>query len=598
MSPAAGATTGRQPANTRSDAVTSLSVGVDAPGRALRFDVNKPSLFRISLLGILGIAVLGSTLALSRRDYSFFDPLVDVKTIIAKRYVSEVDEQEMQQAALRGMVESLGDPFTVYVPPADVAEFAKSLTGDFVGVGIQVVTRDGWLTVVTPLEDSPAFRAGVMAEDRVVEIDAATTFGLSTEQCVARLTGKPGTRVSFVVERGGERIPFSVTRERIVARTVKGLVYEGNSDRQAGSAAQGGWRFIMDPQRRIAYLRLTQFTPTSAEEVRQTLIGLGADREGGLGGLILDLRFNPGGSLTEAEEIADLFLREGTIVATRGRAHQDKVTRARAEGTLADFPLVVLVNNASASASEIVAGALAENDRAIVVGTRTFGKGSVQSVHQLPGGRGQLKITEQRYYLPSGRLIHRSDDSTVWGVDPTQGYYVPMSDEETTEMMGQRRQRDIIGSSAGRRGSGADQWSSPEWIAEHLKDRQMAAALRAVQGRIASSAWTPTGEQLPQGEQLAAQDLERAVRLRDRMMRELGRVERRIEALEQAAGPVSEPARLWPEHVELTGGSLHVYDSEGERIATLAIISPDLERWLRESGAVAPPDDDGGGGAR
>lgn len=565
----------------------------------------KPSLYRLSLLGILGVAVLGSTMALSRRDYSFFDPLVDVKTLISKRYVSEVDEQEMQQAALRGMVEALGDPFTTFIAPADVAEFSKGLTGDFVGIGIQVVTRDGWLTVVTPLEDSPAFRAGLMAEDRIVEIDGKTTFGLTTEQCVARLTGKAGTEVSFVVERGGERIPHVVKRERIVTRTVKGLFYEGTEKQRAGdrngsaASATAGWRFIADAERRIAYMRLTQFTPTSADEVRQTLTMLGASNEGNMGGLILDLRFNPGGTMGDAEEIADLFLRDGVIVSTRGRAHQERTSRARSDRTLPNFPLVVLINGASASASEIVAGALAENNRAIVIGTRTFGKGSVQSVHLLPAGRGQLKITEQHYYLPSGRLLHRKDDSTIWGVDPTDGYYVPMTDEQMVEMMRIRREREIIGSAGTRRAretSSAEDWASPGWIEENLKDPQLAAALRAVQVRIDGGEWKPTGQPLPKSESLVAQDMERAVRLRDRMLREISRLERRIDAMEQAAGPEPEPRLFWAEDVKLTGGKVQVFDAEGRPVTTLQITGPDLERWLRESGAVTPAETETEGG--
>jgi carboxyl-terminal processing protease len=567
-------------------------------------------IYRFSLVAILGVAVLGSTVALSQRDYSFFDPLVDVKSIVAKRFVAEVDEPEMQRAAIRGMIEALNDPYTTYIPPADVAEFNKGLTGDFVGVGMQVMTRDGWLTVVTPLEDTPAFRAGVMAEDRIVEIDGQSTFGLSADQCVAKLTGKSGTKVSFLVERSGERIPFEVTRERIVTRTVKGLYYEGNGAGANGAVANGGvnggangaavsgtdpagWRYSIDPGRNIAYIRLTQFTPSSAEDVKQTLLTLGAGRpagEGGLGGLILDLRFNPGGTMQDAEEIADLFLREGTIVSTRGRAHQDRITRAQAEGTLPEFPLVVIVNSASASASEIVAGALAENNRAVVVGTRTFGKGSVQTVHSLPANRGQLKITEQRYYLPSGRMLHRSDDSVVWGVDPSDGHYVPLTDEETVEMMRVRRERDIIGARAvdGRTSPGEQQWSEPAWIAERLKDPQLAAALRAIQKRIDSGAWSPSGQPLPGGEALAGADLKRAIQLRERMMREIGRLQERIENLEQAAGPQEEKPPLWAETVNLSGGKMLVYDSSGALITTLSITGADLERMLRDSGAVAP----------
>lgn len=551
--------------------------------------------FQAALVLILGGAVLGSTLAISRQDYSFFDPLIDIKSIISKRYVTEPDERAMQLAAINGMIESLSDPYTMYVPPSDAREFAKDLTGDFVGIGVQVVTRDSWLTVVTPLEDTPAYRAGVMAGDKIVEIDGVSTLGKTSDECVAMLSGDAGTKVSFVVDREGQKVPFTITRERVVATTVKGFHWEAKAGKGGnGEEGQaGGWQYFVDPARKIAYVRLSQFTPTSAAEVESKLKALGAE-SGGVGGLILDLRWNPGGVLQDATEIADLFLEEGTIVSTKGRAIAESVTRAKKEGTLPDFPVAVLINGGSASASEVLSGALVENNRAIAVGTRSFGKGLVQAVLSLPSGNGQLKITEQRYYLPSGRCIQRSDESAEWGVDPTPGFYVPMSDEEIAALVSVRRQEDVIGGD--RHGGAQDRWSDPEWIVDRLKDLQLAAALKAVQGKIDTGEWKPTGRPLPESSTLAGRDLERAQQLRDRMERELVKLERRIASLERAApeGEKAEPD-LWPDSVDVTGGTVDVFDKDGKLVAKLRISGPDLEQWLIDA-EVKKAEVGGGGG--
>jgi carboxyl-terminal processing protease len=550
----------------------------ESGGAAGRPGVSKKrSSFQGALVGILGVAVIGSTLALTRRgDYAFFDPLVEVKSAIGQRFYKAPDEKAMQQGALRGMVDALDDPYTVYVPASETREFEKELTGDFVGIGVQIVIKDGWLTVVTPLEDSPAFKAGMMAEDRIVEVEGKSTFGLSSERCIEMLTGSPGTKVSFVVERDGQKLPMTLERQRIVARTVKGFHWE-----PGGAEGAGSWQYYIDPGRGVAYVRLTQFTPTSADEFRDALVAIGAGTEK-LKGLILDLRWNPGGVMQDATAIADLFLKQGVIVSTKGRARAEEVTRAREEGTLPEFPLAVLINGGSASASEILAGSLTENGRAVAVGTRTFGKGLVQSVLTLPSGQGQLKITEQRYYLPSGRCIQRSDDSAEWGVDPTQGFYVPMSDEEMAAMVKARAQQEVIKASGS--SNPEERWADPEWIIGRLKDPQLAAALKAVQGRIDAgpgAEWRPTGKELPKGASIASADLTKAQKLRDRMEGELIKLDRRIEQLQTAAADAKvEAVDLWPDSVDVTDGRLEVYDKGGRLVARLRITGPDLERWL------------------
>lgn len=533
-------------------------------------------LFDISLLVVLGVAVFGSTIHIvgSRSEQSFFDPLIDVKRIISRAYVDAVDSDALRDRAISGMLEALNDPYSVFVPASDAANFAKSLTGEYVGIGAQVTQLQGWLTIVTPLEDSPALRAGMLPDDRVVEIEGKSTFGLTIDQCIELLMGRPGTNVNLVVERKEERVPMVITRDHIKSRMVKGF--------HRDPADPEKWQFLIDPDRRIAYVRLVQFTPGCAKEVRDALVASGATRNE-LRGLILDLRYNGGGLLGEAIQIADFFLDSGVVVSTRGRTVPEQVTRATRDGTLEPFPIAVLLNGHSASASEVLAGALIDNDRAIVVGTRSFGKGSVQSVHSLPHAQGaQLKITEQRYYLPSGRSIQATDDSAVWGVDPTPGFYIPISDAQELAMLTARREQELI--LAGRVVDPSEQWSDPEWIVERLKDPQLAAAVRALQAKVDSGEWTPPSSEPGEARTVAYGELRRARDTRERMLRELARLDRRIEAIEASRPAGAEVVDLWPDSADVTGGVLRVYDKDGNVVATLALPEGDAERRLIDAG--------------
>jgi len=459
----------------------------------------------LALVGVLAVAVLGSTIALTSRaddDYAFFDPLIDIKYLLDTRYVKDLDDDELQNGAIRGMLEVVGDPYTAYVPGRARGDFEKELLGEYAGIGAQITIRDGWLTIVTPLDDSPAFRAGVMADDRVVEIEGESTMDITGDEAVDRLTGEPGTVVNIVVERDGVRIPIEITRERIKTRSAKGLT----RDPEDPDAQE--WRYFLDEQRGIAYLRLTQFTPQCSEEIAEALREMGATEGGRVNGLIFDVRWNPGGVLEEAIRIADLFLDDGVIVSTDGRSFPERIVEATVgRETFGDFPIVMLINDTSASASEVLAGALVENDRAIALGTRTFGKGSVQSVINLPStdDGAQLKLTEQLYYLPSGRSIHRLDDSAEWGVDPTPGFYVPIDDREELELFNARRDKEII--RGGEDLAETEEWSNPTWIIETMRDRQLALALEALQVRIDEGEWRPTGEEGLAGNEIAADAL-------------------------------------------------------------------------------------------
>ncbi|CAG1001075.1 carboxyl-terminal processing protease [Phycisphaerales bacterium] len=529
----------------------------------------------VCVAGLAGGAAIGKRIAGGERspeDYAFFDEVTEVKHLLSQRFVDVPDDEKLREGAIKGMVEALGDPYTVYVPAAGTRNFTKDLTGEYVGIGAQINKPEGYLIIVTPLEDSPAYRAGLMADDRVVEINGTSTLGLDVDGCIDLLMGEPGTKVKLLIDRKGEKFETEITRERIKARAVKG-VHRTTQDPNT-------WDFMIDPGRQIAYVRLNQFTPECAEEVAGALRSAGAET-GGVKGLVLDLRFNPGGLLKEAEEIADMFLDSGVIVSTKGRAYEEVVRHAEKPGTFPNFPIAILLNGQSASASEILAGALVENDRAIAVGTRSFGKGSVQSVIALNAGKGsELKLTEQGYYLPSGRSITRKDDTPTWGVDPTDGFYVPMSDEDVIAMIDVRRKNEAL-HAQGNVPAETENWEDPEWVLRTLKDPQLVAAVHAVQAKVDTGEWKTTGQNGPQGVAVASGELTALTQLRVRLERELERTDKRIDSIVNAE-PTAADARkdFWADDLDLKGGVLEVRDKDGKVVATLDITGNNLERWL------------------
>ncbi len=515
--------------------------------------------------------------------YAFFDPLVDVQRLILSRFVREPDLRAMQEGAIDGMVEALGDRYTEYLSPSDLEAFNKSVRGEYVGIGASVRMQDGVLTIVTPLDNSPALEAGLLAGDRIVEIAGESTIGLSIDEAIDLLSGEPGTEVGIVVEREGERIEKTVIRRNIQTPTVTGIA------RRAGN----GWSYMLDPSARIGYVRVAQFTGSTMPELEGAIDQL---RARGVRGLILDLRFNPGGLLPAATQMADLFLEEGLIVSTKGRTDRDESFYAAPDGTLPDWPVVVLVNRQSASASEVVAGALRDQGRAIVLGERTFGKGSVQTVAPLPSGRGQLKITEQHYYGPSGRIIHRLDDSTEWGVDPSPGFFMPMSDAEYREMIRSRNEREIIRAGEEAMTLPAD----PDAMREATNDKQLVAALRALRGKLESGEWTPASEATVE-DAVQLGELRRLRLARERLLREMERVESRLDALSAAAPPPEEPEYAVALDQPLAGGRVEIYDAEGALVAELEILRDTFARWLIDAPVerIAPEggaDGESGGG--
>jgi carboxyl-terminal processing protease len=324
-----------------------------------------------------------SVSAVPRQDYESLEAFTNILSIVKKNYVEEVDTKNLVNGAINGMLNSL-DPHSAYLTPELYKELQMDTQGRFGGLGIEITVKGGVLTVVSPIEDTPAFKAGIKPGDMIFKIEDEFTKDMTLVDAVKKMRGPRGTKINLSIKRDGvpELIDFTLVRDTIRVQSVRSRVLESG----------------------YGYVRLAQFQERSDRDVQKALEKLAAEK-GGLKGLVLDLRNNPGGLLTQAVRISDLFLDSGLIVYTEGRIEAQKQKYfAQKEGSWMDFPVVVLVNGGSASASEIVAGALQDHKRAVVLGTKTFGKGSVQTILPLDDNSA-LRLTTARYFTPSGRSI-------------------------------------------------------------------------------------------------------------------------------------------------------------------------------------------------
>ena len=354
---------------------------------------------------------------------------------VEQNYVKKVDRRKLMEAAIRGLLDEL-DPYSNFITPDEMDRFRTSVDSQFGGIGIQITQENGELRVLSPIVGSPAYNVGLEAGDAIIEVDGKPTEGISLDEAVKLLKGEPGTKVKLTVihVHSRKRETLTVERKIIEVETVLG-------DKRADDDQ---WNFMLDDEKKIGYIRLTSFSRATASDLEAALKNL---KKQGMKGLVLDLRFNPGGLLKSAIEVADLFIADGRIVSTKGRNTEERPVNARKPGTFECFPMAVLVNRYSASASEIVSACLQDHKRAVVVGERTWGKGSVQNVIELEEGHSALKLTTAAYMRPNGHNIHRfpdSKESDEWGVMPDKGFELKLPDAELGDLVRTRRDRDLL----------------------------------------------------------------------------------------------------------------------------------------------------------
>lgn len=401
--------------------------------------MTRRNLTLLVLISLVSLICYQKANSANRARFSqMFGNMVEVMEKIDTKYVEKVDEEELFKDAMESMISKL-DPYSSYMAPDDYAEMDQGIRGKFGGVGIELSTdRDTkMLTVENPLVGTPAWEKGVLAGDTIVKIDGESTEGFTRNDAVHRLRGKVGSPVQLTVIHKGETElhDIDLIRAEIHVDSVLGDT----------RAADGHWDFMLASEDHIGYIRITTFGEDTVTELEATLESLARSN---VRGVIIDLRNNAGGLLSAAKEMCDLFIARGRIVSIRGR---DPATNqnydASGDAPYPKLPLVVLVNRYSASASEIVAACLQDHHRAIVVGERSWGKGTVQSLFQLHHSKSVLKLTTANYWRPSNKNIHRgksAKETDEWGVMPDPGFETRLTDEQLGEWFKQRRQRDVM----------------------------------------------------------------------------------------------------------------------------------------------------------
>ncbi len=414
---------------------------------------NMPRLVVLATVLFLLIPQTASTQDDSAETYKQVKLFGDVFERVRADYVEEVSDEKLIEAAIRGMLASL-DPHSSYLDPKSFQDMRVQTKGEFGGLGIEVTMENGLVKVVSPIDDTPAFRAGVQAGDLISHLDGEPVLGLTLAEAVEKMRGPVNTDLVLTIRRDNKE-PFDVTitRDIITVQSVRS-------------------RFEHD----VGYLRITSFNEQTSPGLEQAIAQIAKEANGSLKGYVLDLRNNPGGLLDQAIAVSDAFLDHGEIVSTRGR-HPDDAQRYNArEGDLTGgLPIVVLINGGSASASEIVAGALQDHGRAIIMGTKSFGKGSVQTIIPL-SGNGAMRLTTSRYYTPSGRSIQAT------GIEPD--IIVHQARLEPLDTADSRREQDLRGALKNEKSEedgGADQPDAAQGE-ENVEDYQLSRAIDLLQG--------------------------------------------------------------------------------------------------------------------
>lgn len=414
----------------------------------------------IATLGMTGLPAHGATEATKKdKNRETFPQLELFGTVfdrIRSDYVEEIDIQKLIENAVNGMLSSL-DPHSSYLNEKTFRDMQVQTRGEFGGLGIEVTMEDGLVKVMSPIDDTPAHKAGIATGDLITHIDGQQVRGLTLQQAVEKMRGLVDTKIKLTIRRGSKE-PFSVTitRAKIKITPIKARIEDKD----------------------VGYIRITSFNEQTTSGLRRAYRRISKKAKGGLKGLVLDLRNNPGGLLKEAISVSDAFLDRGEIVSTRGRKKSRGQRWNASKGDITKgMAIVLLVNGGSASASEIVAGALQDHRRAIILGTRSFGKGSVQTIIPLPG-HGAIRLTTQRYYTPSGRSIQAK------GIEPDIAVKQLRLEEISDE--GRRREKDLRGALSGdggkRTGGGSKKDKDAKKTRAKVSDYQLVRAISVLRG--------------------------------------------------------------------------------------------------------------------
>lgn len=514
------------------------------------------------LLTTLAIVQFSIAIASSSPSYEWFDPLIDVRGVLVDRHLNLPDEEAMQEKAIEAMIESLDDPYALFVPVEKEDAFIKDLEGDYAGIGAQVRMIEGELNIISPMENSPALRAGVKAGDVVERIDGEPATDATIDKLIERLTGPVGTDVVVHVRhKDDSKEDITITRGHIKSQSIAGIVRRNQE-----------WTWCLDDVNGIAYVRIIQFNDTTPLELINALKK--AEQKNRIEGLVIDLRDNPGGSLSAAIHVSDMFLESGTIVSVTGRVDPIRSWKADPKQVLQDVPIIVLVNSNSASASEIVSGSLQANNRVAILGTRTFGKGSVQEVLELTSG-GMLKFTTARYDLANGRTIDKklSEDTGLWGVDPNEGLVILETRKEATERIKSREPYNIITDDEPEEFTCGDL----DWIEDSLHDYQLAQALLALRTNLETGQWPVLSEDDPVVSGISDAVTELA-KERIEILKELVKIGDRLTELQTELD--EENVSLIPEKTNLDNAVVTLTDENGNSIGSWRVKSGDIEDAL------------------
>ena len=414
------------------------------------------------------VMLIGATAKAAAADtYRQLNLFGDVFERVRADYVERPDDGKLIETAINGMLAGL-DPHSSYMDAKSFRDMQVQTRGEFGGLGIEVTMEDGLIKVVAPIDDTPAAKAGVMANDIITRLDDEQVQGLTLNQAVEKMRGPVNTKIKLTITRKGQDKPIevSITRDIIRVRSVRSQI-EGED---------------------IGYIRLTQFNEQTTEGLKKAISDISAKiSEDKFKGYVLDLRNNPGGLLDQAISVSDAFLQKGEIVSTRGRnAEETQRFNARAGDLTKNKPLIVLINGGSASASEIVAGALQDHRRAAVIGTRSFGKGSVQTIIPLGSGNGALRLTTARYFTPSGRSIQAK------GISPDIEVLQDVPDElkTKTDTKGEASLRGHLKGDEGKEQTGSQSYIPPD----AKNDKALNMALELLRGTQVNSAFPPSSK--------------------------------------------------------------------------------------------------------